>query len=464
MLPRLVILIASLAILVGASSQNPIVRQTVSQYTGLMTVKIPLSGTGSMYPTFPKGQGKTPQELSEEIVAVIDMYAYPSGFKLSNNRYLYKDIQRGDIVEFQNAKTDEIEQKEFGKASGFVKRVIGLPGETIEIRDGQVIVNNQIQTEPYTALPRSTFGGQFLPDCTKLTIPDKKYFVMGDNRKGSGDSRHDIGLIDDRDIHYLLPKQKQSGVWDKKFRDTSNDNKPTAKLKMDKQKYLQIVNEKRLAAGQKPLKFNPKLERSAKLRGEAMIKFNDLSFEATRSGYTIKKAIADAGYWNPVLAESFVQGYYEAEELIESTFEQSKTKDFLLNAEFQEIGLSEVEGELNGCPTQIVIQHLAGYVPPNYTKDQVQSWRSGLEKLKEIQPGWRDLSNKEGYSEFYSQHKSEIDRLNEVISIRISNLEVIVKKMEANQWLTDEDEKYIQRDDQLSKEQQELAQKLNQSN
>lgn len=464
MLARLLVLIASLSLLIGVGSQNPIIRQTASKYTGMVTVKIPLSGTGSMYPTFPKGQGKTPQELSEEVVAVVNMYAYPSGFTMSGSRYLFQPIGRGDIVEFQNIVTDAIERKEFNKTSGFVKRVIGLPNDTIEIRDGQVLINGEILTEAYTALPRSTFGGQFLPDCTKLSIPEGKYFVMGDNRKGSGDSRHEVGFVDDKDIHYILPKNNQSGVWDLHFRDTSNDNKPASKIKMNVSRYVELVNERRLAAKLKPLKFNQKLEQSTLLRGRAMLKANDLSFEATKSGYTIKKAVAEAGYWNPILAESFVQGYYEAEELIESTFEQSKSKDFLLNPQFQDIGLSQVEGELNGCPTQIVIQHLAGYVPPDYEKEQVQSWRAGLNKLKEIQPGWRDLANKDDYSLFYSEHKSDVDRINEIIDIRLKNIEKIVIKMESNQWLSTEEENYMTRDEALSNEQRQLSEKLNENN
>src|SRR4029078_1175549 len=126
-----------------------------------------VSGTGSMFPTFPKGKGKTPQELADELVAEVDMYAFP------NPRF---KIGHGDIVEFKNAKTDEIETKEYsGQLAGFIKRVIGLPGDTVELRDGQVLINGSRIVEPYTAVARSTFGGEFLSDCTKLTIPEGKY-------------------------------------------------------------------------------------------------------------------------------------------------------------------------------------------------------------------------------------------------------------------------------------------------
>src|SRR3989344_1343291 len=156
--------------LVGFLTFGPfdtVFKKYASQYTGLTTIKIPISGTGSMSPTFPKGQGKTPQELAGELAATVDMYVYP------NPRF---KIGRGDIVEFKNAKTDEIESKEYGSGNiaGFVKRVIGLPGDNVEIRDGQVLVNGEFLKEPYIAIAASTFGGEFLPDCSKLTIPQSK--------------------------------------------------------------------------------------------------------------------------------------------------------------------------------------------------------------------------------------------------------------------------------------------------
>lgn len=427
-------------------------KKAASQYTGLTTLKIPISGTGSMYPTFPKGKGKTPTQLADELVAEPDMYVYP------NPRF---KPGRGDIVEFQNAKTDEIEKEDYGngKVAGFVKRVIGLPGETVEVRDGQVLINNSVLKEPYIALARSTFGGAAVPDCTKLIIPAGKYLVLGDNRKASNDSRHDVGLIDEGDIGYILPYQKQLGIWDKNFRDTSADSEQSSKIHLEKQKYVEFLNSIRKESGLPELKYQKKLEVSANLRGNQILKYNDFSFEATRSGYTMDKAFSEAGYWNPVKGESIIQGYYSSDELIEGTREFKKSGGIITDKDIQEIGIAEVQGEINGCPTQVIVQHFAGYVPPNYPLPQVSSFKDGLSNLKQISESWGKLKTQN--EDFYNKNKSDIDRINQIIQSRIDRLEPIVNKVTSNQWLTPVENAYMKEDERLAAEQNSLAEKIN---
>lgn len=448
----------ALIIFIGFLSFGPVdtqFKKTASKYTGLTTIKIPISGTGSMYPTFPKGKGKTPQELADELVAEVAMYAYP------NNRF---KIGHGDIVEFKNAKTDEIEAKEFdGKLAGFVKRVIGLPGDIVEIRGGQILINDHAITEPYTALARSTFGGDSLADCTKLTIPPNKYFVMGDNRKASNDSRHEVGLIGDVDIGFILPFDKQKGIWDKNWRDTSNDNNPASKIKLEKEKYVEFLNSIRKEAELPPLEYASKLETSARLRGNKMLQSNDFSFEATKSGYTIEDSFAESGYWNPVRGESIIRGYYSADELIEGFTEFKKSESVITDKTIEEIGIAEVEGEINGCPTQVIVQHFAGYIPPNYPQEQVDSFRNGLENLKQIAPSWRGLKEEPRSAEFYQKNKTDIDRLLEIIDLRIAKLEPIVRKVVSNQWLGAAENNYLKEDEKLGQEQNDLAKKINEN-
>jgi signal peptidase I len=85
------------------------------------------------------------------------------------------EIRRGDIIIFSSAGKD------------LIKRVIGLPGDRVEVRGGAVYVNGQKLDEPYL---RST-----TPRPTSEVVPPGKYFVLGDNRPDSLDSRdfHAIG-------------------------------------------------------------------------------------------------------------------------------------------------------------------------------------------------------------------------------------------------------------------------------
>jgi signal peptidase I len=71
----------------------------------------------------------------------------------------------------------------------YIKRVIGLPGDTVEIRDGMLFVNDQLVSEPYEVMPMN-----YLSEMPRVVEPGTLY-VMGDNRPASSDTR-DWGLLD----------------------------------------------------------------------------------------------------------------------------------------------------------------------------------------------------------------------------------------------------------------------------
>lgn len=415
---------------------------------------ITIAGTGSMYPTFPKGQGKTPQELAKEIVGAPGMLSYPNGLVINGKRFFGYQLGRGDIVVVENDKIREMTKNIYGDASGWVKRIVGMSGDNIELREGIVYLNGEPLKEPYTAQPHSTFGETFLSECKKTTVPDNSIFVMGDNRKGSGDSR-EIGFISIKDINHVLPFKSQKGTLDNFWRDTSKDLEESSKIKLDKQKYVDLLNEKRKEAKVKPLKYQPKLENSAFKRGEVILKYDDFSFEATRSGYTMARAMADSGYYNIVYGEAPQLGYYEAEELIENQFEFPETKKFLLNNDYQEIGISEVEGTLNGCPAQVLVQHFAGYVPPNYKKEDVENWRNTVGNLNSIIPSWEKAVG------WKNMNQEDLKRLLDLLYRERAIALNILAKMDSNKWLTRQEEDSIKEYDSLAKESIALANKLN---
>jgi signal peptidase I len=98
-----------------------------------------------------------------------------------------RPIQRGDVVVFKYPAQPDRD---------FIKRVIGLPGETIELRRKQVYINGAPLDEPYAHLlePPSTEGprrtGDRREEYGPVTVPPGQYFMMGDNRDNSEDSRY----------------------------------------------------------------------------------------------------------------------------------------------------------------------------------------------------------------------------------------------------------------------------------
>ncbi|OGN28704.1 MAG: signal peptidase I [Candidatus Yanofskybacteria bacterium RIFCSPLOWO2_01_FULL_49_25] len=96
--------------------------------------------------------------------------------------YRFNDPVRGDIIVFRYPN----DPRQF-----FIKRVIGLPGETVEVRDNRVTIYNTDRPQGFT-LDESTYlsAGQQTLGSIKTKLDDNDYFVMGDNRLHSSDSRY----------------------------------------------------------------------------------------------------------------------------------------------------------------------------------------------------------------------------------------------------------------------------------
>ncbi len=109
---------------------------------------------------------------SESMVPTLEV-----GDRILANKFIYRfeEPERGDVVVFRSVE---------GGNEDLIKRVVGVPGDDISVRDGIVLVNGEAQTEPYV--------NQEIPDTNTygpLTVPEGHVFCMGDNRANSRDSR-----------------------------------------------------------------------------------------------------------------------------------------------------------------------------------------------------------------------------------------------------------------------------------
>ncbi len=94
--------------------------------------------------------------------------------------YRLREPKPGEIVVLRNPRDE---------SQDFIKRIIAVPGNTLEIRNGAIYINNQPTKENYLPVGASTKAGAFITENTPITVGDNQYYVIGDNRNHSSDSR-----------------------------------------------------------------------------------------------------------------------------------------------------------------------------------------------------------------------------------------------------------------------------------
>lgn len=116
---------------------------------------------------------------------------------VSQVSYTFKEPERFDIVVFEGPEDED---------KSYVKRVIGLPGETVSYIDDKLYINGQYIKEPFLEQFKQSLTEGYLTEnfnlndkIGQITVPENHVFVLGDNRRFSKDSRH-IGTIPMEDI------------------------------------------------------------------------------------------------------------------------------------------------------------------------------------------------------------------------------------------------------------------------
>ncbi len=104
--------------------------------------------------------------------------------------YRFGEPERGDVIIFKAPRNEEYE---------YIKRIIGLPNEKVMISEGHVFVNNQQLNEAYLPPSYQTRAGTFASENQIISLGGSEYFVLGDNRSHSSDSR-DWGPVPEENI------------------------------------------------------------------------------------------------------------------------------------------------------------------------------------------------------------------------------------------------------------------------
>lgn len=129
------------------------------------------------------------------------------GDRVLVNKYIYRfaEPNRGDIVVFRTVGIDGLDQRK-----DYIKRLVGLPGDTVEIRQGRVFINGELLNSPeifQDLLYQNTqvhykgplMEGQYGLKGRAVTVPPHHYFVLGDNSPISRDSRY-WGMVPEENV------------------------------------------------------------------------------------------------------------------------------------------------------------------------------------------------------------------------------------------------------------------------
>jgi signal peptidase I len=156
-------------------SRSKPIRREIIAWMWVVLIFLLINGTLGQARVIPSGSMENTLLVGDHLI--MSRIGYDAGVPFTRwHLPLWRNPKRQQMVIFTPIVAEE--------TSDIIKRVIGLPGETLDIHDGAVWINGQKLPETYTTGPSERYGMH-----TPYKIPDNCYFVMGDNRGNSYDSR-----------------------------------------------------------------------------------------------------------------------------------------------------------------------------------------------------------------------------------------------------------------------------------
>ncbi len=134
-----------------------------------------------------------PHQVKGNSMSTADPNAFHDGEYLLTNKIVFKfsEPKKGEVIIFKAPQNEDYD---------YIKRIIGVPGDTIMIKNGKVDVNKQLLDESgYLPNNINTAAGRFIREGEEIIVPPGKYFVLGDNRDHSSDSR-EWGYVPEKNI------------------------------------------------------------------------------------------------------------------------------------------------------------------------------------------------------------------------------------------------------------------------
>jgi signal peptidase I len=323
-------------------------------------------------------------------------------------------LERGDIVSFSNEGTNNL---------FYIKRIIGTSGEQISIKNGYYYINGNALEENYILNQLPTFGNTFLPDCESANIPHDYFFVSGDNRTVSFDSRA-IGFIHKDDIEGVIKTNTTE-----KFVSSPTQVK-LLETDINPEIFLEKLNGKRVENQVSQIVTHETLNNLAKSRAQ-QIKDN---FSAWKNKtIPIDKLLEENKYGYNLVREFVTFGYLDEQAIVDQIFDSPIEKDQFLSSQFTEVGIGIEEREYQECKYPIISIILSWPVVATYDQEVLDAW------AQEIDVNNQSLLNLQNLVGSPIANQSKLRQLISIVAQLQQIAERIYNKQINGVWLTQKD-------------------------